>query len=157
MPIVSTRYVTEGTPETRRVITFYALDHLGVEHPFGPVFSSDANYDPETTKNLIGAKIEARLQEREIHEWLDEDRPVITQHATKADVLREFRRRFRDATGLEAARLAKKLKVLYVAGDITNAQIRTAFGFDAAQLTAFLTRVDAKAAAYDTIIAQAGE
>ena len=65
MSIVSTRYVVEGTPETRRSIMFYALDHLGAEHPFGPVFCSSANYDPETTKNLIGAKIESRLADAE--------------------------------------------------------------------------------------------
>lgn len=68
MSIVSTRYVVEGTPEARRTITFYALDHLGVEHPFGPLFTSDPNYDPETTKNLIGAKIESRLADAEFSE-----------------------------------------------------------------------------------------
>lgn len=69
--IVSTRYVVEGTPETRRTITFFCLDHLGVEHPFGPVFSSDPNYDPETTKNLIGAKVELRLAEAEFAAIVD--------------------------------------------------------------------------------------
>ena len=83
--------------------------------------------------------------------------PITLVHASKAQLLQAFRQKFRDAKGLEAGRLAKRLKTLYVDGDITNAQIRAAFGFDAAQLTAFLTRVDAKATAYDTITAQVGE
>ncbi len=69
--IVSTRYVVEGTPETRRTITFYCLDHLGVEHPFGPVFSSDPNYDPASTANAVGAKVELRLAEAEFNAIVD--------------------------------------------------------------------------------------
>lgn len=63
--IVSTRYVVEGTPETRRTITFYCLDHLGAEHQFGPVFCADPNYDPSVTAPLIGAKVESRLADAE--------------------------------------------------------------------------------------------
>ena len=72
MPIVSTRYEVEGTPETRRSITFYCLDHLGTEYPFGPVFSTDPLYDPEAVKNLIGAKVELRLANQEIQQVLDQ-------------------------------------------------------------------------------------
>lgn len=63
--IVSTRYVVEGTPETRRTIMFYCLDHLGNEHPFGPVYSTDPNYDPSVTAPLVGAKVESKLADAE--------------------------------------------------------------------------------------------
>ena len=63
--IASTRVVVERTPETRRTIMFYCRDHLGTEHPFGPVFSTDLNYDPANTAPLIGAKVEVRLADAE--------------------------------------------------------------------------------------------
>lgn len=63
------------------------------------------------------------------------------QHQTAAQFVARFRAAYRNANKDKAARMAAWLYDRVQAGDITAAQIRTAFGFTAAQFTAFQSRI----------------
>ena len=83
---------------------------------------------------------------------------LTLKHATKAQLAAAFRERYREARGVEAGRLATKLMTWYADGDITVAQIRTAFDLDTtAKWDAFRTRTQALAAKYAELVAAGGE
>lgn len=79
------------------------------------------------------------------------------QHQTAAQFVARFREAYRTANRERAAKLAAWLYDRVTAGDITPAQIRTAFGFSAAQFTAFQTRVQALRDHYVAVQQAAGE
>ena len=63
------------------------------------------------------------------------------RHQTAAQFAARLRERFRSAEREEAARLATWIIERIAAGDITDAQVRTAFGLSAAQYSALKTRL----------------
>jgi len=67
------------------------------------------------------------------------------QHQTAAQFVARLRQRWQDADKDEKARIGAWLLARYDAGDITAAQIRTAFNLTAGQLTTFATRLRALA------------
>ena len=79
------------------------------------------------------------------------------KHQTPAQFVARFRAAYRNANKDKAARMAAWLYDSVQAGDITAAQIRTAFGFTAAQFTAFQTRILALRDHYNAIQQAAGE
>lgn len=79
------------------------------------------------------------------------------KHQTPAQFVARFRAAYRTASKDKAAKMAAWLYDRVQAGDITAAQIRTAFGFTAAQFTAFQTRILALRDHYNAIQQAAGE
>lgn len=68
--------------------------------------------------------------------------PLRLRHQTGAEFMQRFRRRFRQAEREEAARLAARLYDWFAAGDITQVQIRQAFGLDTTEKwTTFRDRI----------------
>ena len=79
------------------------------------------------------------------------------QHQTAAQFADRLRAKWRAAEKLEKGRLATWIIDRHTAGDITTAQIRTAFQLDAAQFTAFAARLQTLRTHYLAIMAEAQE
>ena len=79
------------------------------------------------------------------------------KHQTPAQFIARFRARYRTADKEDLARLAYWLHARYTAGDITGAQIRSAFDLNASQATAFLSRVLTLRAHWQAILDARGE
>ena len=79
------------------------------------------------------------------------------QHQTAAQFVARFREAYRDANKERLGKLATFLYDRVQQGDITQAQIRTAFGFSAAQYTAFQSRMLGLRDHYVAIQQAAGE
>lgn len=82
---------------------------------------------------------------------------LVLRHATGAQLAAEFRKRYREATGLEAGRLARWLLNRIADGTWTGAQVRAAFGLTVTQYNAMKTRLETKAARYDAVMQDVGE
>ena len=82
---------------------------------------------------------------------------MTLEHATPKQLAAAFRERYRNAKGVEAARLARKVKDLLDDGTLTSADLRAAFDMTTAQLSAFSARLDTRATRYDVMIAEVGE
>lgn len=82
---------------------------------------------------------------------------LALKHATGAQLAAAFRVRYREATGLEACRLARWLLNRIADGTWTDTQVRNAFGRNVTQYNAMKTRLETKAARYDAVVADAGE
>jgi hypothetical protein len=83
--------------------------------------------------------------------------PLNLQHQTAAQFADRLVRRFKAASAEEKGRLATWLYDHYQAGDFTAAQLRAAFGFTAAQFTAFVTRVQTLRTNYLAVMAEKPE
>lgn len=79
------------------------------------------------------------------------------QHQTPAQFVARFREAYRTANKERAAKLAAWLYDRVQAGDITQAQIRNAFGFTLTQYNAFVTRIMALRDHYVAVQQAAGE
>lgn len=79
------------------------------------------------------------------------------RHQTAAQFAARLRARFRTATREEAARLAWWLIERINAGDLTDAQVRAAFGLTTTQYNQLKTRLTAQHGAWSTVRAAAGE
>jgi len=66
---------------------------------------------------------------------------LILKHQTAQEFVARFREAYRTANRDRAAKLAAWLYDRIVAGDITQTQVRNAFGFNAAQYIAFRDRI----------------
>lgn len=82
---------------------------------------------------------------------------LVLRHATGAQLAAEFRKRYREATGLEAGRLARWLLDRITDGTWTDAQVRAAFGLTVTQYNQLKTRLETKAARYDAVMQDVGE
>lgn len=83
--------------------------------------------------------------------------PLALRYATSAQLAAAFRERFRNASGLEAGRLARWLLSRIEDGTWTDAQVRGAFGLTVTQYNQLKTRLETRAARYDAVMADAGE
>lgn len=54
-----------GSLGQQRMIFYRCQDHLGVWHPYGPVITTDDNFDAEAFKVTVAAKVSGRLAEVE--------------------------------------------------------------------------------------------
>ena len=79
------------------------------------------------------------------------------QHQTAAQFVARFREAYRTANKERAGKLAAFLYDRIQAGDITAAQVRTAFGMNVTQYNAFLTRIQALRNNYVAIQQAVGE
>ncbi len=67
--------------------------------------------------------------------------PITLLHQTPSEFAARLVARIKAASQLEKGRLATWLYDRYQAGDFTAAQLRAAFGMNATQFTAFVTRI----------------
>ena len=51
-----------------RMIFFRCRDHLNVWHSYGPVITTDANFDAEAFKPTVAVKVAERLAEAEANQ-----------------------------------------------------------------------------------------
>ena len=66
MSIVATEIESIHGAAPSQVIVFYrCLDSAGLWHPYGPVLTSDSNFDPEAFKIKVADSVSARLAEQE--------------------------------------------------------------------------------------------
>ena len=79
------------------------------------------------------------------------------QHQTPAEFADRLVARFKASSQLEKARLATWIYDHYQAGDFTAAQLRNAFGMDAAQFSAFVTRIQTLRTHYLALQAEVAE
>lgn len=79
------------------------------------------------------------------------------RYQTAAQFAARLRARYREATKEEAARIATRILDWIDAGDVTDAQVRNAFGLTTQQYTALKTRMTALRDAYRAVQAAAGE
>ena len=82
---------------------------------------------------------------------------LVLNHQTAAQFVARFREAYRNANKERAAKLAAFLYDRVQAGDVTAAQVRTAFGFTAPQFTAFQSRILALRDHYVAMQQAAGE
>jgi len=57
--------------DTQRFIFYRCQDHLGAWHNYGPVITSDVNFDADAHKTVVAGKIAAMLAEQEANEVLE--------------------------------------------------------------------------------------
>lgn len=62
-------------------------------------------------------------------------------HQTPTQLAARFRAKYRDASGIEQAKMATWLLARITDGDFTDAQVRTAFGLTTQQYSAMKTRM----------------
>lgn len=62
-------------------------------------------------------------------------------HQTPTQLAARLRARYRDASGIEQAKMATWLLARITDGDFTDAQVRTAFGLTTQQYSAMKTRM----------------
>jgi hypothetical protein len=79
------------------------------------------------------------------------------RHQTAAQFIARFRERFRSAEREEAAKLATWLLNRIEAGDVTDAQVRNAFGLNNTQYNALKTRMTNLRTAWLAVQAARGE
>ncbi len=141
MSIVASIY-TVGVPQAdgRCYVTELHTDHLGAVHriDYGPVRVLD--YGQVLARNA--AQLAAQLVESEADAAFAGG-PMRLQQQTSAELAVRFRARFRESTGVECARLVSWLLERIAAGDLTDAQVRAAFGLTLAQYTNMKTRMSA--------------
>lgn len=83
---------------------------------------------------------------------------TVLHHATASQLGAAFRARYRDAVGVESARLARWLLARIADGTFTDAQCRAAFGgLSAAQWGAVKTRMQSRADRLTAAEAEIGE
>jgi hypothetical protein len=82
---------------------------------------------------------------------------LALKYATPTQLAAAFRERYRDATRMECARLAKWLLDRIDAGDFTDLQVRTAFGLSAAAWTTLKAKMTTLRTQYNALLAAVGE
>lgn len=63
------------------------------------------------------------------------------KHQTAAQLAARFRAKYRDASGIDQAKMATWLLAHITAGDFTDAQVRSAFGLTSQQYTNMKARM----------------
>lgn len=148
--------VAIGHPQAdgRRYITETHIDVIGDRHviEYGPVPALDY----AVTLAARAAQLDAQLADEELQHCIDSG-TVKTQHQTAAQFAARFRERYRAASKEEAARLATWIIDRITAAQITDAQVRNAFGLTVTQYNALKTRWTNLRTQWLAINAAAGE
>jgi len=80
------------------------------------------------------------------------------KHQTTEQFLARFRTRYQEATrGRKVTRLAKRIMDAFDAGEFTNLQIRTAFGYTPARFATFKTKLENQRTRYEAVESEVGE
>jgi len=83
---------------------------------------------------------------------------ITLKYATKAQLVAAFRAKYKAADKQEICRLASILQGWITNGDVTDNQLKNAFGLaNDTQLNAFKSRVAAKASLWSDVQSQVGE
>jgi hypothetical protein len=82
---------------------------------------------------------------------------LILKHQTAEAFIARVRQAYRDGDSERLVKIARFLIARVQAGDVTDAQLRTAFGLNATQWTALKTRMQNLITADNTIKSAVGE
>ncbi len=82
---------------------------------------------------------------------------LILKHQTPEAFIARVRQAYRDGNSERLVKIARFLIARVPAGDVTDAQLRTAFGMNVTQWNALKTRMQALIAADNTVKAATGE
>lgn len=139
----------------RRYVTERHTDHVGVEHLH--VYKSVDGADYQAVAQARVTKIEQALAESEFLEAIEFEgwKPLV--HQAGAQFAARFRARYRDASQVECAKMAKWILDRIDAGDFTDAQVRNAFGLTAGQWTTLKAKLTTLRTQYNAILAARGE
>lgn len=158
MAIVSSRLEVDAhlQRDGRRGVTERHVDSTGVEHlhVYKPVDGSD--YQAVMLARV--PRIEAALAESEFLEALEVEGWSPLQHQTAAQFAARFRARYRDASRVECAKLAKWILDRIDGGSFTDAAVRNAFGLTVTQWNALKSsKLTPQRTAYNAVLAAQGE
>jgi hypothetical protein len=82
---------------------------------------------------------------------------LTLKHQTAAQFAARLRERYRNAEREDAAKIARWVARRLAAGDITDAQMRAAFGLTTTQWSNLKARMQTLAANYDAVLSARGE
>lgn len=156
MSIVSSTF-SVGAPQANghSYVIEYHTDHIGVVRTFeyGPVPAID--YAAHATSTA--AALEVALAESE-YEHTVSSTTVSLQHQTAAQFAARLRERYRTADRVELAKLAWWIVERINGGQLTDTQVRNAFGMTVTQYNTFKSsRLVPAHDAWATILASRGE
>lgn len=137
MSIVSSSFsVGHAQADGRRYVREEHVDHLGAVHAreYGPA-PEGTNY--AALRDAYAVMLAAALADGEFDDRLGFVRPLVLQHQTAAQFAARLRERYRSGEREGLARIAWWIVEQINAGNITDAQVRTAFGFTTIQYTTF--------------------
>jgi len=77
--------------------------------------------------------------------------PIVLNHQTKAQFMLRLKKRWQDSTKEQRAKIAEWIYRKYQAGEITAANIKTAFEFTDAQFSAFVAKITELRDSYNRI------
>ena len=156
MPITSLTHLTIGPSNNRRVVYTATLD---VGEPFEYIVNTtDVTFNPETIKPALQAKLDDRLAENEVEQWLDDTEAfVIPVHAVKPRYLSTWRARYKAAVKEEHRRLGYKMIREVDLGTFTNPQMNNAWNMTNPERNAFLDRVRPAHDAWIVMQSEVGE
>lgn len=155
--IVSSEIVSDSPQaDGRRWVTERHVDHVGAVHVV--TYMAEAATNVQTIMAARVPALEAGAKQAELRanlaNALSDDTPApTTNYSTNAEFSALLRETFRHSKGRDALRLGWYVESF----DLTNAQLRNLFGIQAGQEAALNAKLDAMAAAYESMIAQAGE
>ena len=147
-----------GVPQAdgRVWVTETHTDHLGNEYPFSYLASPTANHQAVMDARI--SRIEQALAESEFLEAIEVEGWSPLKHQTGAQFAARFRARYKDASRVECAKLAKWILDRIDAGDFTDAAVRNAFGLTVTQWnTLKANKLTPQRTAYNAVLAAQGE
>ena len=156
MSIVSTVVQPDNhlQKDGRRYVTERHTDHTGVEHLHVYKAADGANY--QAAADARKALIEQNLAETEFENLVTgEWRPLV--HQTEVQFAARLRARYKAASGVECARLAKWIMDGIDGGSFTATQVRNAFGLTAGQWTTLSAKLTTLRSNYNAALAAQGE
>ena len=157
MSIVNSTFTPDAhlQRDGKRHVTERHVDHLGVEHLFVYKAAADADYAAIMAARV--PRIEAALAESEFLEAIEVEGWKPLQHQTGAEFSARFRARYKDASRVECAKLAKWIMDRIDAGDFTETAVRNAFGLTAGQWTTLKAKLTTLRTNYNAVLAATGE
>lgn len=156
MSITSSKF-TVGVPQKdgRVWVTETHTDHLSGEHSFAYRALPTANHQAVMLARV--AQIEAALAESEFLEAIEFEGWAPLKHQTAAQFAARLRARYKDASKVECAKLAKWILDRIDGGAFTETAVRTAFGLTAGQWTTLKAKLTTLRTNYNAVLAATGE
>lgn len=156
MSITSSK-LSVGVPQKdgRVWVTETHTDHLGVERQFSYLAAPQADHQAVMLARV--AQIEAALAESEFLEAIEFEGWAPLKHQTGTQFAARFRARYKDASRVECAKLAKWILDRIDAGNFTELAVRTAFGLTAGQWTTLKAKLTTMRTNYNAVLAATGE
>lgn len=154
----STFVVGVAQVDGRHYVVETHIDNALVSHIFE--YLCDANLtdiDRTAIMNARAAALLSILVAMECLAMLQLGAPLTFVYATKAQLGNAFRAAFKVATQVEAERLAKWLLDHIDAGDFTDAQVQSFFGYTTTQYNNLKARATTMRTEYNDMLAAAGE